>query len=91
MINCLLSVPLSSAAFKNEVDTIKCIARNNNIRLDIDNIIRKKRTARALDNAFLSPVTKKFKKMAIATLSWQSIQLTVESSQKIFSYRLLFY
>jgi len=62
MINRLLSVPLSPVAFNIEVDTIKCISQNNGIKLDVDNIIRKKLTARALDATTSLPHDNKVRK-----------------------------
>jgi len=59
MTNRLLSVPLSPVALNTEVNTIKCIANNNNIRLNIDNIIRKKLTTRSLDAATSLPRDRK--------------------------------
>jgi len=42
MIHRLLSVPLSTTNFRNEVSTIKYLAKTNNINLDIDSLIRRK-------------------------------------------------
>ena len=39
MINRLLHTPLSHSAFRNEVNTIKLIAQNNQINLNIDNLL----------------------------------------------------
>ena len=55
MIHRLLSVPLSSTSFQEEVNIIKHIAYVNHVNLDIDNVIRKKRVARALDSNHYSP------------------------------------
>ena len=43
MIHRLLSVPLSSTSFQEEVNIIKHLAYVNHVNLDIDNVIRKKR------------------------------------------------
>ena len=64
MTNRLLSVPLSPVALNTEVNTIKCIANNNNIRLNIDNIIRKKLSTRSLDAATSLPRGRKVLKKA---------------------------
>ena len=50
MIHRLISLPLSEYAFNQELHTIKRIASNNNINLDIDNVVRKKQNSLALDS-----------------------------------------
>ena len=49
MVHRLVSIPLTPLAFANEVRTIKHIANNNEISIDIDALIRKKSITRALD------------------------------------------
>jgi hypothetical protein len=49
MIHRLVSIPLTPKAFKREVDTIKLIAENNHVKLNIDKMIHKKLVSRTLD------------------------------------------
>ena len=55
MIHRLLSVPLSSTSFQEEVNIIKHLAYVNHVNLDIDNVIGKKRVARAVDSTTTLP------------------------------------
>ena len=55
MIHRAVSTPLAPEAFKKEVDTIKLIAENNHVKLDVDKIIHKKLISRALDATTFHP------------------------------------
>jgi len=55
MVHCLLIVSLSSTSFQEEVNIIKHLAYVN---LDIDNVIRRKHVARALDSTITLPYGK---------------------------------
>jgi len=50
MIHRLVSVPLSSSNFREEVSVIKYLDEINDLNLDIDSLIQKKRTTFVLDS-----------------------------------------
>jgi len=49
MIHRLVSIPLSPSDFRKELDTIIHIAKTNDIKIDIEKLVRKKLISRALD------------------------------------------
>ena len=48
MIYRLLAIPLEEVSFRREVDTIKCLAKRNNVVLDIEKIVRGKLITKSL-------------------------------------------
>ena len=55
LIHRLVSLPLLPGAIAKETSIIKCIARLNNIDIDVDKLIRKKRIAHSLDSTTSHP------------------------------------
>jgi len=55
MIHRLISLPLLPEAIAKETSVIKCIARRNNINIDVDKLIRKKRIAHSLNSTTYFP------------------------------------
>lgn len=62
MIHRLVSIPLSPSNFKKELDTIVHIAKTNDIKIDVQKLVRKKLISRALDTTTSLPRDKKKKK-----------------------------
>ena len=91
MIHRLVSVPLSSSNFREEVSVIKYLAEINDLNLDIDSLIRRKRTAFVLDSATthernLPPK----KKNGLNYLSWGACLLLYLSCAYKFYFRPAF-
>ena len=92
MIHRMVSVPLSPTAFQKEKDTIKLIAKNNSIRVDIDSIVRKKIITQALDKTTLLPRNHDKKDEKFIRLPFLgAISFKLSRSLRTFGFRPAFY